>query len=124
MHKLLLIALAGAAGTLCRYWLSGAVYDALGRDFPWGTWAVNILGSFLFGLVWELGQDRMLLRTEARTVLLTGFMGAFTTFSTFIFESGAFLEEGRILPALANVGFQTVLGFAALFGGLMLGRML
>ena len=124
LEKLGLIALAGAAGTLARYWLSGLVYEVAGREFPWGTAAVNILGCFLFGLVWELGSDRMILRTETRAVLLTGFMGAFTTFSTFIFESGAFLEEGRILPALANVGFQTVLGFAALFGGLMLGRML
>lgn len=124
LEKLGLIALAGAAGTLTRYWLSGLVYDVAGRNFPWGTAVVNILGCFLFGLVWEVGSERMLLRTEARIVLLTGFMGAFTTFSTFVFESAAFLEEGRILPALANVGFQTVAGFAALFGGLILGRML
>ncbi|OLN29108.1 hypothetical protein DVDV_1265 [Desulfovibrio sp. DV] len=124
LEKLALVALAGAAGTLARYWLSGVVYELAGRDFPWGTAVVNILGCFLFGLVWELGGERMLLRTESRLVLLTGFMGAFTTFSTFIFESSAFLEDGRILPALANVGFQTVLGFAAMFGGLLLGRLL
>jgi fluoride exporter len=124
LEKLGLLAVAGAAGTLARYWLSGFVYDVVGRDFPWGTAAVNILGCFLFGFFWELGEDRMLLRTEARVVILTGFMGAFTTFSTFIFESGAFLEDGRLLPALANVAFQTIVGFAALFGGLMLGRML
>ncbi|EHJ47129.1 Camphor resistance CrcB protein [Solidesulfovibrio carbinoliphilus subsp. oakridgensis] len=123
-EKIGLIALAGSAGTLARYWLSGLVYDVFGRDFPWGTAVVNILGCFLFGLVFELGEDRMLLRTEARAVILTGFMGAFTTFSTFIFESAGFLEDGRYLPALANVAFQTVLGFAALFAGLMLGRML
>uniref|UniRef100_I2PZT4 Fluoride-specific ion channel FluC n=1 Tax=Desulfovibrio sp. U5L TaxID=596152 RepID=I2PZT4_9BACT len=123
-EKIGLIALAGSAGTLARYWLSGLVYDVFGRDFPWGTAVVNILGCFLFGLVFELGEDRMLLRTEARIVLLTGFMGAFTTFSTFVFESAGFLEDGRYLPALANVAFQTVLGFAALFAGLMLGRML
>ena len=123
LEKLGLIALAGAVGTLARYWLSGVVYDLFGRDFPWGTAAVNILGCFLFGLVWELGEDRMLMRTEARVVFLTGFMGAFTTFSTFIFESGGFLEDGRYLPALANVAFQTIVGFAALFGGLMLGRL-
>jgi len=123
LEKLGLLAVAGAIGTLARYWLSGLVYDLAGKDFPWGTAVVNILGCFLFGLVWELGQDRMLLRTEARTVLLTGFMGAFTTFSTFIFESSGFLEDGRILAALVNVAFQTILGFAALFGGLLLGRL-
>lgn len=123
LEKLGLLALAGAAGTLARYWLSGLVYDVAGRNFPWGTAAVNILGCFLFGLFWELGQDRMLLRTDARTVILTGFMGAFTTFSTFVFESNSFLEDGRYLQALVNVTFQTVVGFAALFGGLVLGRL-
>ena len=123
LEKLGLIALAGAMGTLSRYWISGAVYDLLGRGFPWGTAVVNILGCFLFGLVWEAGADRMLLRTESRTVLLTGFMGAFTTFSTFIFESGNLLEDGRYLALFANLGFQTLLGFAALFAGLALGRL-
>jgi len=52
MQKILLLSLAGASGTLSRYWLGGLVYDLFGRDFPWGTWAVNILGCFLFGLVW------------------------------------------------------------------------
>ena len=123
LEKLGLIALAGSAGTLARYWLSGLVYDVAGRNFPWGTATVNIFGCFLFGLVWQLGEGRMLLRSETRAIILTGFMGAFTTFSTFIFESNAFLEDGRYLQALANVTFQTVLGFAALFGGLVLGRL-
>lgn len=123
LEKLALIAVAGMAGTLARYWLSGVVYEVAGRDFPWGTAVVNILGCFLFGLVWELAEGRYLLRSEARAVILTGFMGAFTTFSTFVFESAAYLEEGRYLPCLANVAFQTVLGFAALFGGLILGRL-
>lgn len=124
LEKLGLIALAGAIGSLARYWVSGLVYGLAGRDFPWGTAAVNILGCFLFGLIWQLGEGRMLLRSETRGIILTGFMGAFTTFSTFIFESNGLLEDGRYLPALANVGFQTVLGFAALFGGLTLGRLL
>lgn len=124
LEKLGLIALAGAIGTLARYWVSGLVYDLLGKNFPWGTAAVNILGCFLFGLVWELGEGRMLIRAETRTIVLTGFMGAFTTFSTFIFESGGFIEDGRWLAALGNVSFQTVVGFAALFAGLALGRML
>ena len=123
MSKIALIALAGAFGTLCRYWLSGLTYDILGKDFPWGTWAVNILGCFLFGLVWILAEERGFLSAQARVLILTGFMGAFTTFSTFIFESAGFLEDGRYLPALANVAFQTIVGFAALFGGLLLGRL-
>jgi len=124
MHKLLLIALAGAAGTLCRYWLSGAVYDALGRDFPWGTWAVNILGSFLFGLVWVLSEERGLLSPQARVLILTGFMGAFTTFSTFIFESGELLRDAQWLRLALNIGGQNAVGFAGLILGSSLGRFL
>jgi len=124
LQKLMLIALAGACGTLSRYWLSGVVYDLAGKDFPWGTAAANILGCFLFGLVWELAEGRYFFRAEARTIFLTGFMGAFTTFSTFVFESAGYLEDGRYLTCLANVAFQTVTGFAALFGGLILGRMI
>ena len=124
LPKLLLLALAGACGTLARYWLSIGVHLTLGRGFPWGTAVVNLLGCLLFGLIWVLADERQLLSPEVRGLLLVGFMGAFTTFSTFIYESGAFLEEGRFLPALANIVFQTVLGFVALFGGFALGRLL
>lgn len=124
LEKLALIAVAGAAGTLARYWISGVVYNLAGRNFPWGTAAANILGCFLFGFIWEVAEGRYLLRAEARTIILTGFMGAFTTFSTFIFESNGLLEDGRYLAALSNVAFQTITGFAAMFGGLTLGRLL
>ncbi|SFJ45175.1 CrcB protein [Desulfomicrobium apsheronum] len=122
MSKIALIALAGACGTLCRYWLSGLVYDVMGRDFPWGTWAVNITGCFLFGLVWILSEERGLLSAQARILILTGFMGAFTTFSTFIFESGGILGDGQWLKLALNLAGQNVVGFAALYLGTGLGR--
>ena len=121
--KFVWIALAGAVGTLCRYWLSGLVYELLGRDFPWGTWAVNILGSFLFGLVWIMAEERGLLSAQARLFVLTGFMGAFTTFSTFIFESGGLLNDGQWLKLMLNVGGQNAAGFLALYLGTGLGRL-
>jgi CrcB protein len=124
MQKILLIAIAGACGTLCRYWLSGAVYATLGRDFPWGTWAVNILGSFLFGLVWMMSEERGLIPGPARIVILAGFMGAFTTFSTFMFESGEILRDGQWLKLALNIGGQNTVGFMALFLGSTLGRIL
>ncbi|MBE1424387.1 CrcB protein [Desulfomicrobium macestii] len=122
MSKIALIALAGACGTLCRYWLSGLVYNVMGRDFPWGTWAVNITGCFLFGLVWILSEERGLLSAQARILILTGFMGAFTTFSTFIFESGGILDDGQWLKLALNLAGQNVVGFAALYLGTGLGR--
>jgi len=124
MTKILLIALAGACGTLSRYWLSGLAYDLLGRDFPWGTWAVNILGCFLFGLVWILAEERGFLSAQARILILTGFMGAFTTFSTFIFESGGIMNDGQWLKLALNVGGQNIVGFAALYLGTGLGRII
>jgi len=122
MSKIALIALAGAFGTLCRYWLSGLVYDVMGRNFPWGTWAVNITGCFLFGLVWILAEERGLLSAQARILILTGFMGAFTTFSTFIFESGGILDDGQWLKLALNLAGQNLVGFAALYLGTGLGR--
>lgn len=124
MTKILLIALAGAFGTLCRYWLSGLAYDLLGRDFPWGTWAVNILGCFLFGLIWILAEERGLMSAQARILILTGFMGAFTTFSTFVFESGGLIHDGQWLRLALNVGGQNIVGFAALYLGTGLGRII
>jgi CrcB protein len=124
MSKIALIALAGAFGTVCRYWLSGLAYDILGKDFPWGTWAVNILGCFLFGLVWILAEERGFLSAQARVLILTGFMGAFTTFSTFIFESGALAGDAQWLKFVLNVGGQNLVGLTALYLGSNLGRII
>ena len=124
LEKLALIAVAGMAGTLARYWLSGVVYEVAGRDFPWGTAVVNILGCFLFGLVWELAEGRYLLRSEARAVILTGFMGAFTTFSTFMFETGELLRGGQWLFAMGNLALQNIIGLLAVLAGMALARAL
>ena len=124
MSKIALIALAGACGTLCRYWLSGLFYDLMGRDFPWGTWAVNIAGCFLFGLVWILAEERGFLSAQARILILTGFMGAFTTFSTFIFESGALAGDAQWLRLALNIGGQNLVGLVALYLGTSLGRII
>lgn len=124
LGKVLLIALAGAAGTLARWWLSGAVYAVIGRGFPWGTAVVNILGCLLFGFVWVLAEDRLLIRGETRFIILTGFMGAFTTFSTYMFESGEMLRTGQWLAAAGNLLGQMANGLAALALGMALGRLL
>lgn len=122
LHKILLLALAGAGGTLARYWLSGAVQGVMGRDFPWGTAAVNLLGCLLFGLFWVLADERQLLRAEFRLVILVGFMGAFTTFSSLIFETGELLRGTQWAYAALNLMGQNLLGFAAFHIGAALGR--
>lgn len=122
MEKMILLGLSGALGTLARYTLSGLVQRLNGLDFPLGTFSVNILGCFLFGLVWALAENRLLISGETRTIVLSGFMGAFTTFSTFIFESGGMLQTAQWMLAALNIGGQVVTGVAALWLGLALGR--
>ncbi len=124
MQKLVLLAVAGMCGTLARYWVSGAVYGVMGRDFPWGTVAVNILGCLLFGLVWVLADERQVLRPEARVIILVGFMGAFTTFSSLIFETGELARGAQWARAALNLVGQNVFGFVAFAIGAALGRVL
>lgn len=123
-HKLLLIAGAGACGTLARYGLSTLAGRYLGTGYPWGTTLVNLIGCFLFALVWSLVEAKQVIGPDARLVVLTGFMGAFTTFSTFIFESGALISGSQWGPALANILGQNILGLIALAAGLALGKSL
>jgi CrcB protein len=122
LSKLLLIAMAGAAGTLARYGLTGAVQRWAGEGFPWGTAAVNVLGCFLFGAVWALAGSRLPFGAETRAVLLVGFMGAFTTFSTLMAETGTLLTETGWPHALGNVLLQNTAGIGCFFLGLFVGR--
>ena len=93
-----------------------------GAGFPYGTLVVNILGCFLFGLVWALAAERMAIGPEARTILLVGFLGSFTTFSTFIFESHWLLADARWVWAVANLVAMNVVGLGLFVAGLALGR--
>jgi CrcB protein len=123
IQKLLLLALAGALGTLARYGLGGLVQRWCGAGFPWGTLVVNMLGCFLLGALWEQADRRLALSGEMSVVILIGFLGAFTTFSTFAGETGRFLADGQWLAAGANVVAQNVLGVAMYFAGAMIGRL-
>jgi CrcB protein len=99
----LCIAGFGALGCLARYYLSGWVYDLLGRDFPYGTLVVNILGAFLIGFIMEFGLRSTLLPVDLRVGLTIGFLGGLTTFSTFSYETFRLLEGGEFLAAASNV---------------------
>lgn len=118
------LALAGMLGTLSRYGLSGLVQRLCGPGFPWGTFAVNTVGCFLFGLIWPLAEERLLISGQTRFVILTGFMGAFTTFSTYAFETGQYLNDAEWGLAAANVLGQNVLGLTCLMFGLAVSRWL
>lgn len=123
MQRILLLCLAGASGTLCRYALAGLVHRIVGTTFPWGTLAVNVTGCFTAGLMWSLFEHRWVIGGEARVIIMIGFIGAFTTFSTFILESGELIRTTQYLMAAANFIFQNGLGLLALTAGIALGRL-
>ena len=122
--KLAWLAFAGTLGTLARYGLSGLVQRLHESSFPFGTLVVNTLGCFAFGTVWTLAEERLIIGGETRAILLIGFMGAFTTFSTYAFETSAMLRDAEWALAATNALSQNVLGVAAFFLGVALGRVL
>ena len=123
-QRILLIAAAGVTGTLSRYWLSGFVYQAMGTRFAYGTLAVNVIGCLLFGVVWALAEERMAISSLARTVILVGFMGAFTTFSTFAFETMNYVRDSQFTLAFLNVAANCFLGFGAIVSGVWIARII
>ena len=124
LKELCLLAVAGAAGTLSRYGLAELVQRVCGGRFPWGTLCVNALGCFLFGLVWALAEERLVISGQTRLVLLVGFMGAFTTFSTFAYDTSALLRDSQWWLAAGNLLAQNVLGLTCIFLGLAIPRWL
>ncbi len=123
--KILFIAIAGAVGTLTRYYLGGFVQRLSGSSaFPWGTFSVNMLGCLLFGFIWTLAEERFVISPQARTIILVGFMGALTTFSTFIFDTGSLLRGSQLALAIGNIAVQNVTGLIFLFLGIAAGRLI
>ena len=125
MNQLISIALGGACGAVVRFLMSSGLYQWLGRGFPYGTVAVNVVGSFLIGLLTEaLILQRIAIAVEYRAAILVGFIGAFTTFSTFSLETIYLLEAGGFSKAGLNI-LVSVLGcLLAVWVGLLLGRSL
>ena len=104
MGRLFLISLGGAAGTAARYLLSAGLLRALGPAFPYGTLAVNVIGSFLLGVIMQAGLDTTVLSPTVRVVLGTGVMGGFTTYSAFNYEALQYVQQG----AWATAGLYVV----------------
>ncbi len=107
-----------------RYWVSTAVYGWLGRGFPWGTLAVNLSGSLAMGFLYVLLLERLTTGPEVRAFLLIGFLGAFTTFSTFSLETLNLIEQGEPGKAMLNMGLSVAACLGAAWLGVMLGRLL
>lgn len=124
MHQIIAIAAGGAVSAVLRFVVSNGIYRVLGRDFPYGTLAVNVLGSLLMGFLFIIFIERELGMTEWRSAILIGLLGAFTTFSTFSMETIALLEAGDVTRAMLNIFLSVLLCLTATWIGLSLGRQL
>ena len=114
----------GVAGTVARYLIAGWVYGIAGTAFPYGTLVVNLSGCAIIGFLAALSDDKLVLGPDAKILLMVGFCGAYTTFSTFMLETANLMKYGENLKALANIFTSVILGFLAFKIGLLIGEII
>ena len=119
-----LVAIFGAAGAVSRYWVDGRISELAHGQFPWGTFVINVAGAFALGLLVALTTERLLPHPNWRVALGIGYLGSFTTFSTYAYESVKLAEDGAVGLALVNSVGMLALGMLAAFTGLAVGRTL
>jgi fluoride exporter len=124
LTQLIAIATGGATGALLRFWVSSGVYQLLGRGFPYGTLAVNVLGSLAMGFLYVVLLERSTVTPELRGAVLIGFLGAFTTFSTFSIETLNLIEQAELFKAGLNMLLSVSACIVACWFGLVIGRQL
>lgn len=124
MSRYVMIALGGAAGAIARYQLAAMVQARVPAGFPWGTFIVNISGCFVMGIVMTLLSDRLGTNPNWRYLVPIGFIGAYTTFSTFEFETFRVISEGGWWIGATNVAGSVAVGYLALWAGVVLTRAL
>lgn len=122
MLNLFAIAGGGAIGALMRFWISNSIYAMSGRDFPYGTLVVNVLGSFLMGFLFVMLTERFNMDPAWRAALLIGLLGAFTTFSTFSIETLNLFLAGEAVKAAMNIILSVVVCIFATWLGFLIGR--
>jgi len=122
MANILIIGIGGFLGAIARYGAAIWIGQRWGRTFPLGTFLINVSGSFLIGLLMSLFAERFLVNPQWRLLLVVGFLGAYTTFSTFEYETGALLKDSEWMLAMLNVVGSVVVGFVALKLGEVLAK--
>lgn len=123
MEKFILISTGAVLGANLRYWVGDWAAQKWGAALPYGTLLINVTGSLLLGFLMALIADRLMLDPRWRLFFAVGFLGAYTTFSTYMFESFALLEKGQWLPAVGNLLGSTLLGLLAVGAGIYLAKM-
>jgi CrcB protein len=120
--KYALVGAGGCLGSILRFWLGTYIASRLGTRFPYGTLVINITGSFLIGLVFALMTARTSWSPNWRYLIPIGFIGGYTTFSSFEYETLRTIQDGQIGLGFLYVGLSVVVGFVAVWGGVMVGR--
>jgi fluoride exporter len=123
MSEILAIAIGGALGALSRFWATNLANILFGTDFPYGILIINILGSFAIGVLFILMVERSLIPSALGAGLMVGFLGAFTTFSTFSLQALGLLESGRFAAAAVYIGGSVIICIAAAALGMFAGRL-
>ncbi len=122
--KYLAVAAGSALGGILRYYLGGTLLSRIAAPFPLATFVINITGSFIIGFFLTLAAERVSLSPNLRLAIAVGFVGAYTTFSTFEYETARLIEEHGWMPAMLNIVLSVVVGFVAVFGGIFAARRL
>lgn len=123
MTLYLSIAIGGALGAMSRYWLAVQVNSATTSQFPWGIFIVNVAGSFLIGVAFIFFSEKVQLQEQWRPIVMIGFLGAFTTFSTFSLDALLLFQQGHYNTALLYIGTSVILCLIAVFVGIHAARL-
>ena len=121
MTRVVYVALGGAIGSVARFVLSGGVHALVNSALPWGTFVVNIAGSFLAGFLWRF-FEQMLIPTPLRPFIFIGILGGFTTFSSYMLETLNLCRDGQYLAACGNIMLHNICGMVFIMAGFMLAQ--
>ena len=122
MGKYFVVGVGGFMGSIARFWFASYVGQRMGTRFPYGTFLINASGSFLIGMVMTILTDRMHLSPNCRYLIAIGFIGGYTTFSTFEYETLRAIQDGQFTIGLLNIVLSVLVGFLMVWTGAMVGK--